>query len=262
VRRFVAAVIALGVGVALVSGCDENGGSTSRVTGSVTYLLSQALPQDAEVYVVLEDLSLQGKPVGIIAVQSIPAGGMQVPVPFRLEFDPSRIDESRTYSVRAEIRVDGETRFMSGQTYPVLTRGAGNVAEVVVMAVQRTTPVTPPLVGTYWRLTRLGGRNVIAVSDTKREPHLTLVTEMSRAVATGGCNQLVAGYVLTGSNSIRFSEFASTRMNCPDVMNQEHALEKALVASKSYAIDGTRLTLMDKAGAVVARFEAATPDDG
>jgi uncharacterized lipoprotein YbaY len=258
----VAATVALGVGTVLTTGCSENGGTTARVTGTVTYLQSRSLPQDAEVYVVLEDLSLQGKPVGTIAVQSIPAGGEPVPVSFRLEYDPSRINESRTYSVRAEIRVDGETRYMSGQSYPVLTHGAGHTADVVVMAVQRTTPATMPLIGTYWRLTRLGGRSVIAVGDAKREPHLTLVTEMSRAVATGGCNQLVAGYVLSGSNSIRFSEFASTRMTCPDVMAQERALEKALVASKSYRIEGARLALMDRNGAVVAHFEAAKPEDG
>ncbi len=235
--------------------------STAQVTGTVTYLQSQTLPDNAEIHVVLEDLSQQGMPEGVLAEQSIPAAGKSVPIPFALDYDPKGVDENRAYSIRAEIRVDGETRYMSGQSYPVLTHGAGSTADVVVMAVQRKESASLPLVGTYWKLTSLGGKHIIAVGDAKREPHLTLVTEMTRAVATGGCNQLVAGYVLSGRNAIRFSEFASTRMNCPDVMEQEHALETALVATKAYRIGGTRLDLMDGDGTVVARFEAATPEE-
>ena len=62
-RRFIVPVFALCVWLAA---CDGSRRETEMVslTGTVTYLQRVALPPEAEVYVVLEDVSLQDAPAG------------------------------------------------------------------------------------------------------------------------------------------------------------------------------------------------------
>jgi len=59
------------------------------------------------------------------------------PIPFVLDYDPQEIRESMQYGVRATISVDGELVFTSDTHYPVLTRGTGNSAEVMLIMVDR-----------------------------------------------------------------------------------------------------------------------------
>jgi len=40
----------------------------------------------------------------VIATQTIPAEGRQVPIPFELTYDPALIDQTQTYLVAARIR--------------------------------------------------------------------------------------------------------------------------------------------------------------
>jgi putative lipoprotein len=247
--------------VLLAAGCD--GGSDERakatLTGTVTYLQSIALPPDAEVRVVLEDVSLQDAPAGLIAEATIRAQGKQAPISFAIEYDPRIIEESHAYSVRAEILVGGERRFESGQSYPVLTRGAPSSIDVIVMALQAEAPASLPLVGTHWTLVELGGR-AIAKTPTGREPHLMLLEEESRAVATGGCNQ-VSGTYETSGTALTFSQLISTMKACSDGMDRDQALAKALETTASFRIEGSRLEIMDAPGSVLARFEAAANEE-
>jgi len=80
------------------------------------------LPPNAVMQVRLEDVSLADAPAKTIAQQRIPLGDRQVPVPFELKFDPTKIDERHTYVVTARIVVDDQVRFLSDKAYPVLTR--------------------------------------------------------------------------------------------------------------------------------------------
>jgi putative lipoprotein len=248
----------------LVAGCGgggDGGGAKKMayVTGTVTYLQSTVLPADAEVHVELQDISLQDSPARTLAATNIVTGGQQVPIPFSIGYDPAEIGESRTYSVYAEIHIGGERRFISTQSYPVITRDAPTEVAVTVMALEKTPPA-PGLVGTYWKLESVGGKGVIPVQDTRRDPHLTLLPEENRAIATGGCNQMSATYQVA-DGKLTFSPFVSTRMACPDVMQQEHALGEALGATRGYRVAGPVLELTDAKGAVLARFQAAQPEE-
>ena len=247
-----ATVAAVGVGCSAMKKVDH-------VTGTVTCLQTMELPPDARIIVELRDVSIMDAPALIIAADTIVTGGAQVPIAFKVSYDRKRIDQARTYSIHAEIHIGGERRFITTQSYPVLTRGAPANVDVVVMALEKPSAV-PMLEGTYWKLVQVEGRDVIHAQDARREPHLTLIPEERRAVATGGCNQMVGGYEATEA-SLSFSAFASTRMMCPDVMEQEDALGRALAATTGYRVEGDVLELLDAEGGVLARFEAAPHDD-
>jgi putative lipoprotein len=110
------------------------------VTGTVTYLQRMALPPTAVIQVQLLDVSLADAPSKVIAEEKITLGDRQVPVPFELKLDPAAIDPKHIYSVSAKITVEGELRFISDQSHPVLTRGNPNKAEIVV---KQVTPQKP-----------------------------------------------------------------------------------------------------------------------
>jgi putative lipoprotein len=245
----------------MLAACDGGGreAETASLTGTVTYLQRVALPPEAEVYVVLEDVSLQDAPAGMIAETTFPTKGKQVPIPFTIKYNARTIEESHSYTVRAEIRVDGQARFMSGQSYPVLTRGATNTAEIIVMALQQQAPAHSALVGTYWKLVELAGKPV-AKSPTGREPHMMLLDDPHRVEATGGCNQMSGDYQTTGE-SLKVSRMVSTQRACPDGMDRDQALAKALEATTGFRVDADRLEITNAKGAVLARFVAATNEE-
>ncbi len=238
----------------------EGGGKKGKITGTVTLLQRIALPADAELRVSLEDVSLQDAPAGLIAETRIAAGGKQVPLPFELEYDAGLIEDSHAYSVRAEIFMDGERRFMSTQSNPVLTREATNHADVIVMAVEPHV-ATRPLVGTHWVLVELAGRSIMK-TPTGREPHLVLLEDEQRAVATGGCNQMSGTYqVSPDEGGLTFSQLIATQRACSDGMDRDRALAEALEATARYRVDTDRLQLTDASGAVRARFLAAAIEE-
>jgi putative lipoprotein len=255
------AFVVTSVLVSLVAGCGggNNEGAKETITGTVTYLQSIELPADAEMLIKLEDISLQDAPAGVIAERTIPTGGQQSPLPFAIEYDPSLIEESHSYSIHAEIRVGGETRFVSGQSYPVLTRGATSNVDVIVMALEAAAPTHTPLVGTHWKLVELAGQPVTK-TPTGREPHLMLLEEEQRAVATGGCNQM-SGTYQTSETSLSFSKLISTMKACIDGMDRDQALATALESTKAFHIDGSRLEILDGSGKVLARFDATAIDE-
>lgn len=251
----------VGFAAALFAGCSADGGGrkTATVTGTVNYLQSAALPPGAELYIALEDVSLQDAPAGLIAERTIPAKGREAPIPFAIEYDPKVIEDSHAYSVRAEVLVGGERRFITTQSYPVLTRDAPTHVDVMVMALKPETPAHSSLIGTHWALVELGGRPV-AKTPTGREPYLMLLEEDARAVATGGCNQM-SGRYRTADAALAFSQFETTKKACPDGMDRDQALAKALQSTAGYRIDGAHLEIVDASGAALARFEAAAVEE-
>jgi len=97
----------------------------ATLSGTVTYRERMALPVNALISVRLSDISRQDAPAIVIAEQTIDAMGKSVPIPFALDYDPSRIDERMSYAVRAEIRsADGQLLWTTDTVFPALTRGA------------------------------------------------------------------------------------------------------------------------------------------
>jgi putative lipoprotein len=113
---------------------DGTSANLSQVTGTLMYRERMALPPDAVAEVWLLDTSLADVPAVEIAYQRIEGPG-NPPIPFVLEYDAQQIKEGMQYSVRATIRHAGQLLFTSDTHYPVLTRGAGNTADLLLIRV-------------------------------------------------------------------------------------------------------------------------------
>jgi putative lipoprotein len=105
---------------------------TAFLTGTVIYRQRSALTPEAEVQVELRDVSLQDAASILIAKQVISTPG-QVPIPFSLEYDPTRILAGRTYAVSARIVDRGQLQFVTDTHVPVLTGGAQGPVEILVV---------------------------------------------------------------------------------------------------------------------------------
>ncbi len=81
------------------------------LTGTALYRERIALPADARMIVRISDVSLMDAPATVIAETEVATAGRQVPLAFTLDYDPSRIDPRRRYSVSARI-TDGNGRLI------------------------------------------------------------------------------------------------------------------------------------------------------
>lgn len=110
------------------------------------------------------------------------------------------------------------------------------------------------LIGTSWRLTRLGARSVQAAGE-RRAPDLRLDPADGRAGGFGGCNSYSGTFRLDGQ-SLRIESIASTLMACPETMDLEAGFLHALERVSRWNILGDWLELYDEQGKLVARFQA------
>jgi putative lipoprotein len=106
----------------------------NTVTGTVSYLQRIALPPTAVIQIQLLDVSLAESAAKVLAEKKITLGDRQVPVPFSLDYDAARIVSAHSYSVSARILIDGQLRFVSDKSNPVITGGNSNYAELVLKA--------------------------------------------------------------------------------------------------------------------------------
>jgi copper homeostasis protein (lipoprotein) len=110
------------------------------------------------------------------------------------------------------------------------------------------------LVDMYWKLTRLEGESVERI-DGQREPHLVLHSEEQRLAGSGGCNRLTGSYQLH-EDTLTFERVATSRMACPDGMEQEQRFLSALADVRFWRIEGSHLELLSRTREVLARFQA------
>lgn len=81
------------------------------VTGEATYRERIALPPDAVMTVRIEDVSRADAPAPVLAEESYPAEGRQVPLPFAVEVPRAALVGAITTSARVRIE-DGDGRLM------------------------------------------------------------------------------------------------------------------------------------------------------
>ena len=115
---------------------DSASRTPARVTGTLMYRERMPLPPGAVAEVWLLDTSLADAPAVEIAYQQIEDPG-NPPIPFVLDYDPETIRDRMEYSVRATIRHADQLMFTSDTQYPVLTRGAGDTVDVMLIMVDR-----------------------------------------------------------------------------------------------------------------------------
>jgi putative lipoprotein len=94
------------------------------LNGTLTYRLRIAIPPETEATVRLVDVSRADAPATVLAEMRFKTDGRQVPLPFRLEYDPARIDPRMVYAVSGELRAGGRILFLNTTRHNVLTHGA------------------------------------------------------------------------------------------------------------------------------------------
>ena len=109
------------------------------------------------------------------------------------------------------------------------------------------------LKNTYWRASLLDSEAVQRAPD-QREPHLVFHEE-DRLAGSDGCNRIVGAYEADDA-SIELSMLATTRMACPEGMEQARRLLQALEEVSQYRIIGRHLEMLDESGSLRLRFEA------
>lgn len=253
-------VIFLGA-VALIAFADtavaQGSASQATVSGTVVYRERVALPPDAAIDVRLEDTSLHDAPAKLIAESIFAAAGQQVPISFQVSYNPADVDPAHTYSLRANITINGTMTFTSTTAYPVITSGAPMQANIMLQQAQ--TPAaskshSPKLHGTYWRLVELNGKPATPGMG-RTQPYIMLHKEQGTLEGSSGCNGVVGSYIVE-QNALQFTPTGTTMMMCPPaLMEQEQGLLAALKATSSYKIEGNTLELSNGT-AVVARFQA------
>ncbi|MDE0588337.1 YbaY family lipoprotein [Halocynthiibacter sp. C4] len=95
---------------------------------------TEPLPEDAQAYVQLLDVSLMDVAATPIAGKRIAVS--ELPMTIDLLFDPAVIDERFTYVATVEIISDRKRIYRNTQSYPVLTKGAQKSVSVMLDAMQ------------------------------------------------------------------------------------------------------------------------------
>ncbi|WP_116133870.1 YbaY family lipoprotein [Tropicimonas sp. IMCC34043] len=232
--------------------------AADTLTGTVTYLQRMLLPPDSTLEVVLEDTSLADAPAERIATLTMEDPGAP-PYDFKFDYDPATIDPTHSFSLRATIRQGDRLLMTTDTNYPVLTRGAGETADMVLKMVDQDEPqpAVPDaaLLETYWKMVTMMGEPVPVIDDM-REPHVTLSEDGPRYSATVGCN-MMSGAVTLEDDSIAFLPGPTTLMACqPPLDEMEQALQQVLGQATGWKIAGESMWLLDDAGTELAEFQA------
>jgi putative lipoprotein len=231
------------------------GAASATVSGTVAYRERVALPPDAIVEVSLIDATLQDDAARAVATTTVRADGRQVPLPFSLPYDASRIAKSRLYTVRATIKSGGELLFTTDIARAVITQENPTHVDLMLSRVDPTAASeTGDLAGSSWVLEDLNGEGVVAGSRVTLE-----FTEKGRATGTGSCNRYFATVEISGS-SIRFGAVGATRMACAatTVSLQEVKYFGALEAANRFTLEEGVLSIYGGAKRPL-RFRRAVP---
>ena len=111
-------------------------GGGSSVSGTVTYRERIALTPGATLIVQIRDTSYADASAELIAEQVISDPG-QVPIKFKVPYNPDDIDSRNTYSVSARIEEsDGRLAFINDTAYDVITGGHPRRVDMVLVLVE------------------------------------------------------------------------------------------------------------------------------
>jgi len=249
------------VGFVLVC-CAAGGARTSQTSGeggvlrgSVAYRERMALPSDAVLEVELVDVSRQDVNAPLIAETTVFPEDRQVPLPFELRYDPTKIQPNRSYALRATIHSGDQMMFTTDTVYRVITQGNPTHVDLWLVRVgSRADETTSGLWGTAWRLDDLGGAGVLDRAQATLE-----FPEAGKAAGSGSCNRFF-GTVRISGESISFSALGATQMACAEPVGmQEAKYLKALQDAERFAFDGPALLIYSKGMAKPLRFVRMSP---
>jgi len=190
------------------------------VTGTATYRERIALPPDATLEVVLQDVSRADAPA--IELGRVETTGLgSPPYTFEVAYDRSAIDDRHVYAVRAAVYVDGRLAFTTDRFHPVITGGSPENVDVTMVGVgDEATPAVRPF--------RIG-----AVDGTQRPRARVSKVTAGDGVGGAGADPTPAlrGFVTFAAESASFTDCATGR-DYPIAEEGDYtALEHAYVAA-------------------------------
>jgi uncharacterized lipoprotein YbaY len=223
---------------------DRNGapGGDSVLTGSVTYLERIALLPGSVVEVRILDVSRQDVAADVIGETIITTQGENVPIPFSVSYDPTRIDERMTYAMSARILVGGELRWINTDHIPVLTNGnPTSGVEVLVHGVSGSssdnTSGSVNLEGSTFRLASFNGKEI-------EQGRNYLLSFEDGSMSAKFCNNMGGNYNI--QNGVLNATAFSTLMYCSepaDLMEMESAFSSMLNSGANFSLSNHVLTL-------------------
>ena len=236
-------IVAAAIALTLV-GAQSHAGT---VSGTATYRERIAVPPDATLFVELQDISRADAPAVTLAAQRYALTG--VPAQFELSYDDALIRDGLSYAVRGSIYQGDKLLFTTDSVNSVLTRGAGDTADLVLVQVTGQTT----LENSDWTAIGIDG----TVLNSERPPQLSFA-QGGAFSGSGGCNRF-AGQAEISGNMLEFPDnMAATLMACPPELEQiEDDFFAALQTVTNYAVAGDSLVLLDAAGEPVLKFVRA-----
>lgn len=135
--RFLPLIAPLALVVAACSSMPGDEAASTQVEVTAAYRERIMLPPGHVLTVKVEDVSLMDAPARVMAETTQPLDGRGPPYAVTLSVPNARIDPRHTYAVRAEIRDPaGALRFTTDTRHSVLTNGAPNKADIMMVGVR------------------------------------------------------------------------------------------------------------------------------
>lgn len=135
--RFLPLIAPLALVVAACSSMPDAESASTQVDVTAAYRERIMLTPGHVLTVKVEDVSLMDAPARVMAQASQPLDGRGPPYAVTLSVPNSQIDARHTYAVRAEIRDPaGALRFTTDTRHSVLTNGAPNKADIIMVGVR------------------------------------------------------------------------------------------------------------------------------
>ena len=123
-----------------MAGCSalpDTPADTTPVEVSVAYRERILLPPGHVLTIRVEDVSLADAPARVLAEMSRPLEGRAPPYAATLAVPTAQVDPRHSYAARAEIRDPaGALRFTTDTRHSVLTGGAPNRVEIILVGVR------------------------------------------------------------------------------------------------------------------------------
>lgn len=112
------------------------------------------------------------------------------------------------------------------------------------------------IVGKYWKLKTLEGKDIKMAENQDREIFFTLEAHENRITGFAGCNRISGEYIIEKGNRISFKNIATTLKACPDFDGNETEFLNVFNLANNYTINGDILSLNVGKRAPLAMFEA------
>ncbi|MGA9279075.1 META domain-containing protein [Ilumatobacter sp.] len=238
------------------SGSDE---ATIQLTGNLTYPQRIALVPGGVATVTLEDVSLADASSTVVAEQTIELGDQQVPIPVELNVDPSDLEPTGSYSVRASISgPDGSLIWTTDTANLIDPESTDDIdlGDIVLVQVggdsqpsdgSTSTGDASGLVG-GWTVTEIDGEAPVA-----NTPATLSFGEDGSLSGNASCNSYTTSYSTDG-DSLVLEQIASTMMLCePNITDQEAAFLGILGDSPTFVLaeNGSVLTIESASGSTL-----------